>query len=999
MKSCSRLVTRVSAIALAMTMGMPAIAQDTGDGPATGQAGDPAQDDGDATIVVTAQRIRGSVDTDVPPVIELTEADIASYGSDSLADLIAQLAPQTGSGRGRGEGRPVILVNGQRIGNFRELRRYPPEAIKKVEVFPEEVALQFGYPADQRVINFILKDNFTSREVELEYGGPLAGGTADGELELSQLLINGPRRINIAGEINTTSMLTEAERDIAQTPGTQPTVATDPDPAAFRSLRGESESYELEGSFNTAIGEGADSKAISANLSLAQNYSRSLSGLEIVTLTDGTDSAVRAIDDDPLTRRSRSTTVSGGGAYRQKFGDFDFDLTLDGTYNASESDIDARRDLSVLQDMVDAGTLAIDGPLPAIAGAGVDRSSSTTYTINSLATLRGSPFRMPAGDVNLTLDGGYKWNRIESDDTRTTVGAVQLTRGRINGGINLGIPLTSRREGFLDAIGDVTLNAAFGLDQLSDFGTLTDLTLGLTWKPTERLTLGATWINRDAAPSLTELGSPTIETFNVPVFDFATGDSVLATVTSGGNAALPASTQNDFKLSANYDLDLFERTSILVEYFDNNARNTTESFPLLTADIEAAFPGRVTRDGNGTLVALDQTPITYAQRNSRRLRYGINIFGKVGKARAEGEGGAGGGGGRRGGMPPVEVAGSGPAGNAGGPPSGGTMRMDPAQFQKMREQFCASEPGTVPDLTQLPPFIRDRLTNEDGSVNQERLAQARERMCSGDGPGAGGPGGPGAFDPQQVAAIREALCTAPDTPIDLAKLPEGLRQRLTNPDGTINDERLARLREAICKADGAQGGEGQREASNGNRRGGGGGGRRGGGGPFGGGDGQGRWNLGLYHTVELENTALIATGVPLLDFLNGDASGQSGGTSRHQVELDGGVFYEGIGARVSGKYQSGTRIYGSDPSGTQDLYFGDLVTFDLRLFMNLEQQEWLTGDTPGFFKGARLSLKVGNLFDTRQKVVDGTGATPTRFQPALIDPLGRTVSVQFRKLF
>ena len=98
---------------------------------------------------------------------------------------------------------------------------------------------------------------------------------------------------------------------------------------------------------------------------------------------------------------------------------------------------------------------------------------------------------------------------------------------------------------------------------------------------------------------------------------------------------LPASSQTDYKISANYELGLFERSSILVEYFDNSATNTTESFPLLTSEIEAAFPGRVTRDGSGTLVALDQRPITYAERNSRRLRYGINLFGRVGKAAEE----------------------------------------------------------------------------------------------------------------------------------------------------------------------------------------------------------------------------------------------------------------------------------------------------------------------------------------------------------------------------
>ena len=172
MQFSSRFAYRVSALALASTICFPAFAQD--DLQTTGQEqpesiqpevsqDDPVSDDDfEADIVVTASRIRGSVDTDVPPVLELDEADIASYGADSIADLVAQLGPQTSSGRGRGGGPPVVLVNGQRVASFRELRRYPPEAIQKVEVFPEEVALQYGFRPDQRVINFILKDNFTT---------------------------------------------------------------------------------------------------------------------------------------------------------------------------------------------------------------------------------------------------------------------------------------------------------------------------------------------------------------------------------------------------------------------------------------------------------------------------------------------------------------------------------------------------------------------------------------------------------------------------------------------------------------------------------------------------------------------------------------------------------------------------------------------------------------------------------------------------------------------
>ena len=58
-------------------------------------------------IVVSATRIKGEVETPIPPIVTLSEADIAAYGAGSLRELLAALAPQTGTGRGRGDGAPA----------------------------------------------------------------------------------------------------------------------------------------------------------------------------------------------------------------------------------------------------------------------------------------------------------------------------------------------------------------------------------------------------------------------------------------------------------------------------------------------------------------------------------------------------------------------------------------------------------------------------------------------------------------------------------------------------------------------------------------------------------------------------------------------------------------------------------------------------------------------------------------------------------------------------
>ncbi|MCR2835053.1 TonB-dependent receptor [Qipengyuania sp. RS5-5] len=1003
-----------SLMAIALTLPAIAFAQQGGGAlgnpnadTAFAQPAEEPVDDPDADIVVIAERIRGQVDTDLPPVLELEEADIKAFGSNSIADLVAQLTPQVSSGSGRGSGRPVFLVNGQRVSSFREFSLYPPEAIRKVEVLPEEVALQFGFPATQRVINFILKDDFVSREIELEYGGPTAGGRVSPQVEVSMLTIDGRRRLQVSGEYQYESLLTEDERNIVQTDGSVPTVATDPDPAGFRSLAAQSDTYELQTTYNTVLGPNPGDGTVSLNGNLQRSNTRSLSGLDTVLLTGPNGAtALRTLDSNALERNTETTTLSFGTSVGKPVGDWELTFTLDANRTWNDTLIDRRRDTQALVDAAAAGTLVIDGPLPTVADAGTDEAISRTWTADSLLTAQANPFVLPAGEASLTLKSGYKWNRIESDDTRSTAGAVELTRGRLESGFSAGLPLTSKDEGVLGAVGDITLNLSGGVDHLSDFGTLTNWSSGINWRLGERLSMTASYTEREEAPSLTQLGAPQVQTFNVPVFDLANNETVLATVTTGGNPNLAAEKQRDIKLGAYYDLDLFERANLQVEYFRIRSDNVTEGFPVLSPAVEAAFPDRITRDSNDRLIAIDRRPITFAERNSSRVRYGFNLSGRVGKPSAEGPGG-GFGGGRPGGAP---VAGATPAvGAPGTGPGDGRPAFDPAQFAQLRTEFCALEDPTTFDFSKLPEQMVARLRGEDGQIDMERVKQLRERFCSEEA----GPGGPGGgFDSERIAAMRTAICTVPEDGSlpDLSMLPERFLERLRGADGQIDPARLAALREQLCNtpAPASQGGaqasaqgEGRRGGGEG-RRGGGGGGRGGGGGPGGfgpgGGDGQGRWFLSLFHSVELENEALVAPGVPVFDLLDGDALG-SGGVSRHTVQLEGGMFYRGFGLRLSGNYLSPSRINGSGLPGSTDLFFDDLATFDIRLFMDLEQQKWLYGEEPGFLKGARLSLRANNVFDAQRRVTDGTGTVPLSYQPGLIDPLGRRVEVEFRKVF
>lgn len=1015
---------------------------------------DPLDVQGDE-IIVTAPRIIGSIDVPQQPIEVFDEDDIASYGVASIEELLDAISPQTGSGRGRGSGRPVMLLNGQRISSFREMRGIPPEAIRRVEVLPEEVALRFGYSPDQRVVNIILKDQFQAVTTSGEYNRPTRGGYDNYELEGGVFKIAGPRRYNINGKLDNTSMLTEAARGIIQDPSRVSQVAGDPDPAKYRSLAAQDHELTLEGTMTQGLGE----KGLAGAITLTGGYTRSntlsLSGLDTIDLSYNGQTLRRTLPD-PLTNRSITDTFEGGLGYSTMVGEWQLSATSNATYSDANTSVDRRRTAAQFGDVqaaVSSGALSIAGALPNVPGAGVDVATTRQLTLSNLVTVSGKPFRMPAGEANLTVKAGYDYSRSMSEDTRTALGDITLKRGDVLGGVNLALPLTSKGEDFLGAIGDITLNLSGGLDHLSDFGTLTDWSVGITWSPTSTLTLQASYIVDQAAPALTQLAAPMVETYNVAVYDFTNSSTALVTTVTGGNPELKKETQRDWKISAQWKLPFMQRSNLIVEYFRNRSSNVTESFPLLTSAIENAFPDRVTRDADGNLTRIDRRAVTFDEVKSSSLRWGFNISGSLGGSSASGgSGGAPSGGGGEGRLRRAEaerpqpvvgpngpIPSTQPNGQSTGAPAAGRVRFDPSRFAAIREKLCA--PGAAdPDPATLPEGMRNRLAGPDGKLDPAKVAAFRQRACSADGANAGAPGadGQGAgrrpMDPERFERIRTALCAGGSGPPDVASLPDRMRARIVGADGKVDQAKLAELRERFCNAaapsaGGVDSGGAQQPAfpapgalggndgpppplaSNAGERGAGGtrapsdargpGGMRGmgGGGGFGspGGRNRSRWNLSVYHTWRFTDTILIAPGVPILDQLDGNST-SAGGTPRHSIEAEGGLFKNGYGLRLKGEWNAPARVDGSGAPGSQDLRFGSTFDVSLRLFADLGKNEDLVARMP-FFKGTRLSLVADNLLDSRQRVTDQNGLTPIAYQRAYRAPQGRVLGIDFRKIF
>jgi hypothetical protein len=797
-------------------------------------AAQPTDDYGDEEeIVIQGARPRGAVVGDIPPENTLNSRDVRATGATNINELLEALAPQIGSSKGRTSGPPVILLNGQRVSSFREIRDIPTEAIERVDILPEEVALKYGYRADQKVVNIVLRQRFRSTTAQAGAGVATEGGYANGVADVTHFRVEkqGRTTYNLHAEGNT--MLTENEREIlpSQVP---PAGATTSDLLNARSLVSRKRDIRGSTTFNREI-FGDVSATLNTEVEHVEGHG--LTGLGQASLV-------------PLARDTSTDTAHAGAVLNGTKGNWRWTVTGNG---------DLERD---------ATNTERDNP-----STPSDRARSTTESADLKATANGNLLSLPAGDATttVTLAGSTvhlgSQHRIAGETSSNSLGR---TTGEA--AINLDLPISRRNKDF-SALGNLTLNGNAEVDRLSDFGTLTTLGAGVNWAPVDRLNFISSWTREEGPPTINQLGDPLLVTPGTRIFDFATGQTVFVTAITGGNPDLQSDRRNVLKLGANWqpiaDIDLRLRGEYVHQTIDRPISNLN-----VTPTIEDAFPDRFVRDSSGQLVSVDLRPVNFASSEKDTLRIGFDF------------------------SQPLK-----------------SHRPSQAVIDQMRAQFRRSFGG--------------------GSSTQA---------------------------PEQGAA------PSPPPPPGSAPPPPP-------PPGQDGPPREGR-------GGGFFGG------------GGGFGGRGGGGGFFGGGN-RGRLTFSLTDTITLVDKVSIGPDFPEIDYLHGDAAGQNGGTPRHRVEAQAGYFNNGIGARLSANWRSGTTV---DTLTGDNLHFSPVATFDLRLFANPGDMPELAVKHP-WLRSTQVRLEVNNLFNSRPSVHDAAGKVPLSYQADLLDPLGRTIMISFRKLF
>jgi hypothetical protein len=761
-------------------------------------------------VVVTGVR-RGAVIGDIPPENTLTSRDVRATGATDITELLDALAPQIGSARGRGGGRPVLLLNGQRISGFREIRDIPTEAIERVDIMPEEVALKYGYRADQRVVNIVLRQRFRSTSARLDGKTATDGGYLGGLADVTQLRIEKGTRFTTNLHVEGNTALTENERDIAL--DDDPAM---PDDRSARTLIGSKQLVRGTTTLNkTVLGD------VSATVNAEVEYSegRSLFGLSDFAL-------------DPLVRDTNNATAHLGFSLNGNKGKWRWSATGNGDVARAETRSD-RADEQI-----------------------GDRSETLTASGDVDLLANGPLFALPAGDASATFKVGA--STLHLDSVRRRAGdpsANDLGRTRGNASASIDFPISRRNRDF-SALGNLTLNANAEVEQLSDFGTLTTVGAGLNWSPVDRLNLITSWTREEGAPSVQQLGDPVLDTPGTRIFDFTIGQTVDAVAITGGNPDLLADRRKVLKIGANWKPLEETDLRLRVDYVRSRLDRPVSSFPGVTAALEAAFPERFVRDLSGQLISVDFRPVNYDEARRDTLRWGFD-FSK-----------------------PLRSA-----------------RPSQAQIERFRSMRNAQGGG--------------RRNQAEGATPPS--PEGGQQPEGGPPPGAGpdGPGG-GGF--------------------------------------------------------GRFGGRGRRG---------------------------GRLQFSLTHTINLVDEVTIRPGLPELDYLHGDALGSTGGRPRHELEAQAGYFNNGLGARLSANWRSGTRV---DSDTGDDLRFSPLATFNLRLFANLGERFDLVEKHP-WLRGASVRFEVNNIFDAKPRVRNAAGLVPSSYQSDLLDPLGRTISISFRKLF
>ncbi|ART93567.1 hypothetical protein FBY50_1096 [Zymomonas mobilis] len=150
------------------------------------------------------------------------------------------------------------------------------------------------------------------------------------------------------------------------------------------------------------------------------------------------------------------------------------------------------------------------------------------------------------------------------------------------------------------------------------------------------------------------------------------------------------------------------------------------------------------------------------------------------------------------------------------------------------------------------------------------------------------------------------------------------------------------------------------------------------------------WDLSISHQWAIKDRLQPTQDTKYINLLKKPLDG-SAGTTPHQLNIETIFSYKNFNLQISAKWHSG--IYVQDITSTTPYsthYSGFWIT-------NSELSYTIKEKSSDKNKPIKIWLSLENLLNKRQSIKDSKGITPLAYQPAFLDPIGRTIKIRISR--
>ncbi len=559
--------------------------------------------------------------------------------------------------RGLGVSRTLVLVNGRRVpqfpfgqdgsSSFVDINLIPLGLVERVEILKDGASAIYGSDAIAGVVNIILRKDYDGVDVSASYGQSdesdgderhftFAGGRtgSQGNVTFGLEYFDRDNVWSKNRDLSGTANGPFDDRSRAGNPGTiiraagfpEPDPRCPPDsisaakgpfclydfgpdttliPEAQRINLMSSASYDLTHSLSVFASVNYTDSSSKRDLAPTSG-SFSVSGTNPNTIFPGEDVDViyRLLELGPRTDDFETDAYNLLAGLTGTFRDWDWELGAGGgKIDTKITGENGYATQTAVQTAVDNGTLNLFGASPNLDPSAISYETtrdgeSKLYFVDF--KISGDILDMKHGALSAAAGAEYRKEEFSDEfDPVTESGDVLGVGGISSDGdrhsesafLELSVPVLSNME----------VQLAGRYDHYSDFGDTFNPKLGLRWQALDSLLLRASAGTGFKTPTLQELYSAEIFSFET-VFDPVTGEVVEVPTLASGNDNLDAEESDNYSLGLVWDVT--HAWDISVDWWRIKNDNAVTNNPQFYVNNSNLYPENVIRDPNGDIVVI-----------------------------------------------------------------------------------------------------------------------------------------------------------------------------------------------------------------------------------------------------------------------------------------------------------------------------------------------------------------------------------------------------------